>query len=105
MITGTLNVTPQKLRATSQSFKAHGNKVATITQEMMAIINQITPIWSGDASLKYQTKFRSLTDDIQRMIRMINEHVTDLEEMASQYASTEQQNIDVSNTLATDTIF
>jgi len=104
-MTGTLNVTPQQLRSTAQGFQANGNKVSTLTQQMMDLINQINTVWTGDASTKYQTKFKSLNDDIQRMRRMINEHVTDLNDMAAQYSSAEQQNIDLSNNLATDVIF
>jgi len=104
-MTGTLNVTPQRLQATAQGFQTSGNKVATLTQQMMDLINNISGIWTGDASAKYQTKFRSLNDDIQRMRRMITEHVTDLNDMAAQYSSAEQQNIDLGNNLATDVIF
>jgi len=104
MMTGTLKVTPIRLRATAQAFQGNGNKVSTLTQQMMDLINQINSVWTGSASAKYQSKFQQLNEDVQRMRRMINEHVTDLNDMAAQYTSAEQQNVDLSNTLATDVI-
>lgn len=101
---GTLFVTPQQLINTANEFESQGQNVRTLLEEMMTKVNGLTSIWDGEASAGYIGKFRLLEDDIQRMLAMISEHVTDLNDMATEYMSAEAEAVEKTETLNTDVI-
>lgn len=97
---GTLKVDPNKLKNAATSFSETGRNIQRLTTNMTQTVNQMTGnVWSGDAAQAYRKKFDNLQDDINRMIRMVNEHVNDLKEMAAQYAGAETQNQNLANSL------
>ena len=91
-MTGTIKVSPEKLKETASSFSSEGSKIQTLTNEMLNKISALSSAWEGEAATAYINKFKSLETDIQTLIRMINEHVSDLNQMAEAYATTERQN-------------
>lgn len=104
-MTGTLKVEPAKLKSAASAFESTGRQIQRLTTSMTQTVNQMTGnVWSGDAATAYKRKFDKLQDDINRMIRMINEHITDLREMASQYEKSETQNQNLANSLNDDVI-
>ena len=56
------------------------------------------------AANAYKRKFKQLDDDIAKLVKMINEHATDLNEMAREYEAAENQNTNASNSLSGDVI-
>lgn len=102
---GTLKVEPAKLKSTANSFNNQGREIQRLTNNMTQTVNQFTGnIWSGEAATAYKRKFDNLQDDINRMIRMINEHVTDLIDMANEYEKSENANKSLANSLKDDII-
>lgn len=102
---GTLKVTPAKLKSTAASFQNSGKQITTLTNEMTSTVKSLSgQVWSGDAATKYVNKFNGLSDDIQKMIKMVNEHVQDLNDMATAYEKAEQTNITSAETLSSDVI-
>jgi len=101
----TLKVTPAKLRSTASAFQSTGNQIKSITNQMTSIVRSLSgQVFSGDAASKYVSKFNSLSDDIQRMINMINEHVNDLNQIAKTFEDAERQNISAAEALTSDVI-
>ena len=77
---GTLKVTTSKLTSTASSFQSTGNQVKNLTTQMTTIVKSLSgQIWSGEAASAYIKKFDGMQDDISKIIKMINEHVTDLQ--------------------------
>lgn len=103
-MTGTLLVTPEELRSASGAFSACMNKVQSLTTEMMNTVNETSNYWEGEARDAYVNRFKMLEDDIQKIHKMINEHVTDLEAMAAIYENAEQKSMDISNALSGDVL-
>ena len=104
-MTGTLKVSTAQLTSTANQFQSCGNQIKNLTNQMTNTVNTLTgAVWSGDAANAYKKKFSALQDDINRMIRMINEHVDDLKTMAQQYESAEKANISLGNSLSGDVI-
>lgn len=103
-MTGNLLVTPEKLLSTSQEFADIGNTVQSLTQQMIQIVSALKSTWAGEANTAYDSKFHALEDDMTRMHRMIQEHVSDLQEMAKNYQSAESANVQTSNALSGDVI-
>lgn len=101
---GILKVTPEKLISTAEAFSATGSQVRNLTQEMITLVDSLKASWEGEAATSYSTKFHQLEDDMDKMHKMIDEHVKDLQEMARQYQEAETANIDAGNGLAGDII-
>lgn len=101
---GIIKVSPQLLTSTASEFSNQGAAISNLTGEMMNLITGLTSVWEGDAASAYITKFRGLEDDIQKMIRMVQEHSTDLEEMARIYAEADSMNMEEANGLSSDVI-
>lgn len=101
---GIIKVTPEVLLSTSQEFSSQGSQIGALTTQMMELINGLPSSWVGEAGEAYVAKFSGLEDDIQRIINMINEHVSDLETMAQNYMSTEQQISEMASSLSSDVI-
>ncbi|MBQ7203373.1 MAG: WXG100 family type VII secretion target [Eubacterium sp.] len=103
-MTGTLRVTPEQLTATAGEFQNAASEVRTLTADMTNTVTGLSSIWEGEAATAYVAKFNGLQDDIERLIAMINEHVTDLNEMARVYSDAEKADLDEIATLSSDVI-
>lgn len=96
----TIKVTTAKLRSTAAAFNSDGNAIKKLTSEMTREVNQLSgKVWSGEAANAYKKKFNGLQDDINRMVKMINEHVSDLNAMAKVYENADTQAKSVANSL------
>ncbi|MBS6395740.1 MAG: WXG100 family type VII secretion target [Clostridiales bacterium] len=101
---GTLRVTPEQLEAASSEFAAKGTVVGNLTSQMVQLVDGLGSIWEGEAAAAYQTRFRQLDEDIQKMVQMIQEHSNDLNEMAKIYRDAETANSEMAADLAGDVI-
>lgn len=101
---GTLRVTPEQLETAAGEFSAKGTVVGNLTSQMTQLVEGLGSVWEGEASTAYTAKFRQLDGDIQKMIRMIQEHADDLNEMARVYRDAETANQDEIAGLAGDVI-
>lgn len=103
-MTGNLRVTPEKLISVSTQFGQSDNTVNNLTTQMMDIINQLNSTWAGEAATGYYNKLRGLEGDMQKLHKMIQEHTTDLNEMAKTYQQAEKDNVQTASALKTNEI-
>lgn len=103
-MTGNLRVTPEKMISVSGQFGQSDSKVNSLTQSMMDIVNQLNSTWAGEAATGYYTKLKGLDGDMQKLHRMIQEHTTDLQDMARTYQEAEKANLQTANALKTNEI-
>lgn len=104
-MTGIIKVNTQKLKSTATTFNSTAQQIQNLTNNMTSIVNGLSgSVWSGDAANAYKKKFSDLNDDIAKMVKMVSEHATDLNEMAAAYESAENDNINASNSLSGDVI-
>lgn len=101
---GTLMVMPEQLEGTSSEFSSIGTQIKTLTDNMLSKVTSLNSQWQGDASSAYINKFNQLSDDITRINGMIQEHVTDLQEMARRYKNAETLNVEASSGLPADVV-
>ena len=101
---GYIKVTPSQLISTADSFNTSAGKVRSITDNMLSIVNGLKGVWEGEAATTYTGKFNQLEDDMQKMNRMIQEHVKDLNEMAREYENAETISVETGSALANDVI-
>lgn len=101
---GLLRVTPEQLVTASNEFSNKAGTVGNLTTEMMNLVTGLSSAWEGEGSAAYITRFKGLEDDIQKMIRMIQEHSNDLNEMATAYKTAESQVVELAQSLSSDVI-
>jgi len=101
---GTLLVTPQQLKNTATSFSGRARTVTSITSSMLSKVKGMRSAFEGDAGNTYIRKFEGLQEDMNQINRKIQEHVTDLNDMADNYSKAEDNNIQANTTLHSDYI-
>lgn len=103
-MTGNLRVTPEKLISTSSQFQSSDQKVNNLTRSMLDIVGQLNSTWAGEAATEYYNKLKALDPDMQKLHTMIQEHTTDLQEMATAYQEAEKANLQTASSLKTSGI-
>jgi len=101
---GILKVSPEQLTSTASEFGSYGATVKNITTEMTGIVTSLSSAWAGEDATAYIAKFNGLQDDIERLHAMIQEHVTDLTEMAKIYGGATAGNVAEIEGLSSDVI-
>ena len=101
---GIIKVDPQKLISTADDFEGTSQQVKGLTDRMLELARGLNSKWEGDAANAYTTKFNALDEDMNQIYRMIQEHVKDLGEMAQQYITAENANVEAGNALLSDVI-
>ncbi len=101
---GELLVTPQELKNTANNFKTINGRVKSITDQMMQKVKSLRTSFEGDAANAYIRKFEALQEDMRQIYNKINEHVEDLNEMATNYERAESTNVQTNSALKTDYI-
>lgn len=87
---GKLKVSTAKLTSTATSFGNRANRMNALTQDMFSTVKSMSgDIWSGEAANQYVQKFSGLSKDVERLSKMIQEHVKDLQDMAQKYEAAE----------------
>lgn len=102
MAAGILKVTPEKLSQAASEFSNSGKNINDMTIEMMSIVDSLKSIWQGNAASDFTGRFNGLRDDIERINRIIEEHVNDLNQMAIEYQNAEEQSVEESAKLVSD---
>lgn len=103
-MTGNLRVTPEKMISVSGQFQQSDNTVNNLTKSILDIVGQLSSTWAGEAATGYYTKLKGLDGDMQKLHKMIQEHTTDLQDMAKTYQEAEKANLQTSNALKTNEI-
>lgn len=101
---GTLKVTPQELQRTAASFSSRGQAIASTTESMMNLVNNLASTWEGEASEAYIRTFRGLQNDMELINRKIQEHASDLNEIANNYIRSEDSGIQSHSALPQDAL-
>ena len=99
---GTLLVTPEKLQETAGKFGSKATQVQALHSDMLNKVRSLN--WEGEAATAYKTKFGALKTSMDKINAMIQEHVRDLNEMASTYTSAEKAAQSAADSLPTSTL-
>lgn len=99
-----IKVNPEELLRASSEFGSKASTVGNLTTEMMNTVTGLSSIWEGEGATTYIGKFRELEDDIQKMIRMIQEHSEDLQQIGSAYIAEESEVSELAASLSGDVI-
>lgn len=98
-----LKVTPDDLRRMSGEFSSTNGTMRTLTTSMLETVRKMSgEIWQGEASRTYIDKFNGLEDDMQKIHDTIQKYVEKLEQIATNYDTTENTNVEASAPLKVD---
>lgn len=101
---GILKVTPAVLRSKSSEFDQNRSQVRSLIEQLSSQVTSLNSSWQGEAAMAYQNAYAGLRDDIERVDRMIGEHVRDLNEMADLYQAADDKVRNESEVLPKDAI-
>lgn len=101
---GIIKVTPEELVSTAEEFNGVSSQVQSLTQNMIQTVDALKSAWQGEAAEAYSRQFHQLENDMNKMHSMINEHVTDLRDMAQRYQQAETANAELGGSLSGDVI-
>ena len=96
---GYIKVAPETLASTAGEFGGQATQLQSLTGEMMQLIQSLSAAWNGEASAAFLAKFNGLQPDMDKMFRMVQEHSTDLQEMATAYMQAENANTEATKQL------
>lgn len=99
-----IKVDPQDLKKASGEFNSSKGDVKKLTSEMISLVKDTANAWKGNAAQSYIKKFEDLQADMNKMDKMLEEHVTDLEKMAGVYEKAEAENAAMANKLDTSVL-
>lgn len=100
----TLLVTPEQLQSTASTFSAKATQVKALHDSMIDKVNALAGSWTGEAASAYTEKFANLRTSMETIHNMIQEHVKDLNAIAEQYTSAENQAKAAANELPASTL-
>lgn len=101
----TLKVQPDVLLAKSGELSTEKNAVISLMDQAKSEINSLTGVWKSEASDEYQGRFKQVYDDIDNMLAIVSEYISDLNEVANVYTTAEKAAKSASEGLPTDGVF
>ena len=99
-----LRVTPETLEKKADEFTGIVNEIKNHFDQIESISSRTKGYWIGEAGDKDREGYSSYKDDINYIIRRLQEHPTDLMSMAGIYRATESKVSAVNAALKTDLI-
>ncbi len=101
----TLKVQPDVLIAKAGELSTEKTVVMTLMDQAKSDINSLVGVWKSEASEEYQGRFKQVYDDIENMLAIVSEYISDLNEVANVYASAERAAKSAAEGLPTDGVF
>ena len=99
-----LTVTPEVLTAKASVVKSKISKMQSTFSEIKNAVERTESYWLGEAGDLYRKKYSDLEPDLEDIFKRLSEHVTDLNQMAGVYASTESEIQEIAESLPADVI-
>ena len=100
----TFKVETSKLLSTASQFQSSASVWNSTINQMISLVNSTGCQWCGTAADSFRRKFRQHGQDRQDIYSLINEHVSDLQKIASNYQKTENSISSSANSLRTNVV-
>ena len=97
-----LKVDAQVVLSKSGEMKSIRGSLSNIMTETKDKIQSLTTTWESEASNVYQAQFTKIHKDIEEMLNIVDEYTRDLDEVAQNYMTAEQQIQQVTSALPGD---
>ncbi|BCN29977.1 WXG100 family type VII secretion target [Anaeromicropila herbilytica] len=100
----TLKVTPEVLHSKAEIVNTKISSMSKEFDKMCSLIAKSNSYWVGKAGEVHRNTFTEKKPDIEDIIKRLNEHVTELHQMATVYTSAETAAKEVAEALPNDII-
>ncbi|HIV85561.1 MAG TPA: WXG100 family type VII secretion target [Candidatus Monoglobus merdigallinarum] len=99
-----IKVSTEQLNSAATTLESDATNLSNIASQIAEISASLSSIWEGSAGQAYASKFASMQDDCQLLQKRVQEHCTDLQQMAQQYQSADDESAGLANSLPTDVV-
>ena len=100
-----IRVTPEELKAAAGRLEAKSTEIKTLTQSKTQTVTALSGrICSGEAQNQYVSRFKGLEEDILKLHKLLQDHVTHLNTIATEYQTTETTNVEQAGNLSSKVI-
>ena len=100
-----LKVQPDVLIAKAGELSTEKTVVIGLMDQAKSSINSLTGVWKSESSDEYQGRFKQVYDDIENMLAIVSEYISDLNEVANVYSTAEKAAKGVAEGLPTEGVF
>jgi WXG100 family type VII secretion target len=100
-----LKVQPEALSSKSNEITVEKNNILSTLEQVKSEMNGLVGAWKSPASDEFQLRFKQLYDDMENVIAIINEYVSDLNEAAGIYTTAESSVKAATEGLPVDGVF
>lgn len=100
----TLKVDPADLQNTAEEVLKRINAMKNQFQNMISKVESTGNYWEGDAANKYRAEFKAERPEFEEAFSRMNEHVTDLYNIAGIYTGVEKTATELAGDLSSDVI-
>ena len=100
-----LKVTPEEVRTKAQEITAQKSMMEAYMQDMQGKVTQVGDAWKSASGESYIEKYQNVTNNIQKSLDALQQHITNLTQAADRYEQLEASQTQAVNALATDNIF
>ena len=98
----TLRVDPGVLNAKADEMNGQKTTIIQIMDQAKTEVTSLTGTWKSAASDEFQNRFRQIYDDIDNMLAITSEHISDIKEAAQIYTQAESAARSAAEGLPTD---
>lgn len=99
-----LKVTPDTLKSKAQEVQSQIKSFETQWKQLQDIVTKTKGYWVGEASDLHQKQFKDYKEDVDKILKRLNEHPVDLMKMANVYDEGEAAAIAIAQSLPEDVI-
>ena len=92
------------LRKDAKDFDRHAADIKKETSDMLKLIDDTKSVWDGKSHNKYHKQFNGLRNDMDKLYKLCHEYSTDLEQIASNYQKSEDENTATASKLKSDIV-
>jgi WXG100 family type VII secretion target len=100
-----LKVQPEVLLAKSGELANEKTTIIGLMDQAKSEITSLTGTWKSEASDEFQGRFKQIYDDIDNMLAIVSEYISDLNEVANIYTTAEKAAKSAAEGLPTDGVF
>ena len=95
-------VTPEILQQKSQQIGAEVTKLRSLFASVQQAVEGTNAFWQGEAGDAHRNAYNSREEDFSMMLARLQEHVTDLNQIAGNYIQFEKQILEMEEALPDD---
>lgn len=100
----TIKVSPDVLVSKASEVENKIGKMRQLFSNIKTSMERTTSYWEGEAGDLHRKQYLDRQDEIDKMLKNLQERVSELNQLAANYTSAESKNLSAASSLATNVI-